>query len=82
MKNGCLRKVSKMERITDCIVRILYAGLVVVMVVIASVSLYNEQPFVNGFVLLISAIMLGALTLKFRQIELIWEKFKLRLKRE
>jgi uncharacterized membrane protein HdeD (DUF308 family) len=81
MKNGRLRKVSKMERVADCIVRIVYAGLVAVMIVTASIILLTGQPFVNGLVLLISGIILAAMSLKYRQIELIWKVLKLRLKR-
>ena len=80
MKNNRLRKVSKMERVTDCIVRIVYATIVAVMDVAASVSLLIGQPFVNGFILLISAIVLAAMALRYRQIELILKEFRVRLK--
>ena len=81
MKNGRLRNVSELEHVTDCNIRKLYAGLVAVMIVAASVSLLIGQPFVNGFVLLISAVMLVAMTLGYRQIKIICKAFKLRLKR-
>ena len=81
MKKEYLRKDTKMERITNCIISVLYSGLVSFMIVVASVSLLIGQPFVNGFILLISAILLAAIALRYREIELFWKSCKLRLKR-
>jgi hypothetical protein len=81
MKNESLRKISKIERDAECIIRKLYAGLVAIMIVAASVSLLIGQPFVNGFVLLTFGILMATLTRKYRQIELNLKAIKLRLKR-
>jgi hypothetical protein len=79
-KNGCSRRVSKMEREIDCVIRLLCAGLVVVMVVVGSASFLTGQIFVNGFILLMSAIILMAMALRYRYIDLVWKAIRVRLK--
>lgn len=82
MKNSRQRKAPKMEKMTDCNIRKLYAGLVAVMIVAASITLSFGQPFINGCALLISAIILATISLRYREIELIWKTCKLHLKRK
>jgi hypothetical protein len=81
MKKGRLLNVSELEHLTDCKIRKLYAKLVAIMIVTGSISLLIGQPFVNGLALLISSVMLAAMTLGYRQIKLICKAFKLMLKR-
>lgn len=71
----------KNEQLTDCIIRFMFAGLVVVMIVSASFSLLMGQPIIIGLVLLICAIVFAAMTLRYKRLELFCKLFKIRLKK-
>ena len=75
-----INKATELEQLTNCIIRLLFAGLVAVMIISASAIFLTGQTFMAGLALLFSSIILAALILGYKKIELFCKEFRLRFK--